>query len=353
MSDWKVQKDCSECGPTGVLAISRFLVGKAVYGDSETQNGPCPKYLYHVETGVCKPCVYTNGSIETNTKVIEPASILSAAFQRALEAANAASAAGKESDVPEETWGESTSYNYDSDNYNSNANYNNDNDDSYNNDNYDSDNNIYPGDTDSAKWSQLAREADYVADEGPITRIFLSSLSSCPHRGKQVPVVASAPSLSGNLNQGASDKEIFMCYTRGTGAEGESVRPITAIYLSSGPHCDTSEQDSTDMARIPKPNSLNGDLNQDATGSQDVYVCTGTATSGPPITELFLDVFSPDLGCKDSLDVPRSTALNGDLNQGSQGIGIMLCFRKGQCKDMCRFCQKPPKTSLGVLTCIL
>jgi len=118
--------------------------------------------------------------------------------------------------------------------------------------------------------------------------------------------------LSGDLNQGAGGKDIFLCLSK----NGQG-NPITNIKLQQHENCGPG------WSVAPSSGALSGDLNQSA-GGKDIFLCfTTNIEEGSPIVDIILDTYQAPL----KRQPLKPDGLSGDLNQSAGGKDIFLDIR--------------------------
>jgi len=83
-------------------------------------------------------------------------------------------------------------------------------------------------------------------------------------------------------------------------------------------------------SRVATRDGLNGDLNQDA-GGNDIFLCEKKAYTTPDnaITQLFVtNDIHKNGACEDGMTLVTGPGLNADLNEGSGGDWVYLCYGK-------------------------
>mmetsp|Transcript_12893 Transcript_12893/g.21055 ORF Transcript_12893/g.21055 Transcript_12893/m.21055 type:complete len:522 (-) Transcript_12893:222-1787(-) len=142
-----------------------------------------------------------------------------------------------------------------------------------------------------------------------ITDIWLWHYWVCPEEYHPAPT---SGGLSGDLNQGAGGKDIFLCLSK----NGQG-NPITNIKLQQHENCGPG------WSVAPSSGALSGDLNQSA-GGKDIFLCfTTNIEEGSPIVDIILDTYQAPL----KRQPLKPDGLSGDLNQSAGGKDIFLDIR--------------------------
>lgn len=127
-------------------------------------------------------------------------------------------------------------------------------------------------------------------------------------------------SLNGDLNQASGGKDLFLCQNPAK----MKAAGIVGLRLTENL---TSCINNTAGRPVPHVSSLNGDLNQ-GSGGKYIYLCYQLgADSKEKTTEKVTHLGLAEESCKSPYTkvVDPDGKLNGDLNEGSKGKYIFLC----------------------------
>ena len=130
--------------------------------------------------------------------------------------------------------------------------------------------------------------------------------------------------LNGDLNEWAKGKFIYLCYRNEKNYESE--QEITDLELFSHVKMCKKTDKANEWNHIIWKDSLNGDLNQ-GSGGEYIYLCYKKEENNKKIIE---DMHLSSNGCQDGYTQVKSqeAKLNGDLNQGTPGKFMNLCVKK-------------------------
>ena len=131
-------------------------------------------------------------------------------------------------------------------------------------------------------------------------------------------------SLSGDLNQKAGGKDLWLCVRYSTISQQDSGITDLRVFAqgSSTSGCGPL---GWGWYRIRQEQGSNGDLNQSA-GGKWVYLCYRKDTGQPPIEDIKLAEHDCDSGM---YRITPAGDSNGDLNQSAGGKDIWVCIKHG------------------------
>lgn len=167
-----------------------------------------------------------------------------------------------------------------------------------------------------------ASQKMFSRSNGPIVDVKVIA-SSQPHCGEGWTHVSLCGTLNCDLNQGCGGKDIWLCFKRGS----DNDEPITDLNVAAFDDARTG-CGSSDWYRIKEDGDSNGDLNQ-GSGGKFIYLCYQNNPNKEPLDELALT----EGACENGMFLAqKSGSSNGDLNQGAGGKDIFLCARRAQKK---------------------
>lgn len=118
--------------------------------------------------------------------------------------------------------------------------------------------------------------------------------------------------MTGDLNENGGGEYIYLCMQKKF-PKGEN--PLTAVTLKEKSGCPDK------YTAIPTI-GLNGNVNQNAGGSKDLYLCESTTILGPPIYDFKLTAKDcPSRYTK----IDAGAGITGNFNEDSGGYQIFLC----------------------------
>jgi len=161
-------------------------------------------------------------------------------------------------------------------------------------------------------------------DGAPIVDVKVIA-SSSPHCGEGWKFVSDCGNRNCDLNEGAGGKDIWLCVKKGSYNDSPITDLLVAAFGSSQNGCGSSS-----WHRVAQEAGSNGDLNQ-GSGGKFIYLCYQKNPEKDPLDKLALTGSTCDDGM---FTVQKNGPSNGDLNQDADGDGkkIFLCASRAQRK---------------------
>jgi len=173
----------------------------------------------------------------------------------------------------------------------------------------------------------------------PITKLTLTDDDSCPLGTAKV---GQAPTVTGNLNEGAGGKPLYLCKTM-----DEKEPPITGLFITTDKDCKGTERNpELEGKLVDTVAGIDPNMNAGVDGAKEMYLCTTTES------QILGNVTTAKAAETENVNEVRNDALAARLQAANDGSEVLKkeqelandkacggCNRAGTCNQATKLCE--------------